>query len=245
MKIVHPYVYKPTHKETGEYYFGYRMGNEVPSNLDLGIKYKSSSKGIKDIGFENFNYEVIAEFIDIDHKRAGADAYCFEQITIKKHFDDPLCINKHYVDIESGKKHFRFVKHSQKSKDKISSSKRGIPRSEDTIRKMSESQKGRRLPEDIKEQMRLSRQSQEYKDKQSKSHTGKKHTKETKTKMAQASSGKTHSAETKLKISSGNKGRKHSEKTKEKLRGPKSEEHKQKMKDAWARRKAAVANKIP
>ena len=37
-----PYVYKLVHKETGEFYIGFRCANKVPANEDLGIKYFTS-----------------------------------------------------------------------------------------------------------------------------------------------------------------------------------------------------------
>lgn len=85
-----PYVYKLTHKETGEFYIGYRAANKVYSSNDLGCKYFSSSKKVKSIGFENFNIEIVAEFF------AWEDAYDFEQGLIKEHFKDPLCLNRNY-----------------------------------------------------------------------------------------------------------------------------------------------------
>lgn len=44
-----PYVYKLTHKETNQFYIGYRSANRVKSEFDLGFKYFSSSKIIKKI----------------------------------------------------------------------------------------------------------------------------------------------------------------------------------------------------
>ena len=57
-----PYVYVITHKETGQFYIGYRCNNKVPSSADLGIKYFTSSKKIKAIGFSSFNFIIVAEF---------------------------------------------------------------------------------------------------------------------------------------------------------------------------------------
>ena len=51
---IQPYVYMLTHRETGQFYIGYRSGNKVPARLDLGIYYKSSSNTVKRIGFDNF-----------------------------------------------------------------------------------------------------------------------------------------------------------------------------------------------
>lgn len=92
-----PYVYKLTHKETNQFYIGSRTTKylKLTSNLDI-IKYKSSSKYVKELGFENFNVEIIAEFFD------PKDAYDFEQELIFKNIEDPLCLNKvcHHKDIK-------------------------------------------------------------------------------------------------------------------------------------------------
>ena len=45
-----PYVYKITHKETNQFYIGFRCANKVQANLDLGFKYFTSSKAVKELG---------------------------------------------------------------------------------------------------------------------------------------------------------------------------------------------------
>lgn len=97
--IARPYTYKVTFT-SGEYYFGYRFANvkkNRPAHLDLGTYYKTSSKIIKERGFENCTFEVLSEF---DSK---FDAYWSEQRAIKNNKDDPLILNKHYIDPDSGK----------------------------------------------------------------------------------------------------------------------------------------------
>jgi len=84
----HPYVYKLVHKRTGQYYFGFRCSNRVPASDDLGIKYFTSSRTIKEIGFENFDRLVLAEFFD---KQA---AFEFETELIAEHISDVQCLNK-------------------------------------------------------------------------------------------------------------------------------------------------------
>lgn len=84
-----PYVYKLIHKETGQFYIGYRRANKVPSEVDI-LEYKSSSKKVKELGFENFNIEILVEFF------AWEDAYEFEQNLIKENFKDPLILNRNY-----------------------------------------------------------------------------------------------------------------------------------------------------
>lgn len=85
---IYPYVYKLIHKTTGQFYFGFRCANKFPSNEDLGSVYFSSSKTVEKIGFENFNYHVIAEFFD------KSDARAFERDLIHENFNDPLILNK-------------------------------------------------------------------------------------------------------------------------------------------------------
>lgn len=86
---IFPYVYKLTHKNTGQFYIGYRKSitQKLPSNEDI-MKYKSSSKLIKELGFPNFEVEIIAEFFD------GISAYDFEQELIYENFKNPLCLNR-------------------------------------------------------------------------------------------------------------------------------------------------------
>ena len=130
-----PYVYKLTHKETGQFYIGYRCANKVRSELDI-LRYKSSSKYVKELGFENFNIEIIAEFFNAE------DAYEFEQNLIKESFDNNLILNKSYFikgkfngigrnlsqeakdhlsKINSGENHYFYgKKHSIETRKKIS-----------------------------------------------------------------------------------------------------------------------------
>lgn len=96
-----PYVYKLIHKFTKQFYYGYREANKVPSYLDLGIIYFSSSDIIRDMGFANFEYEIIAEFY------LGEDAYDFENRRIEAEFNDPLCLNQ--VFSKDGKLRFRKI----------------------------------------------------------------------------------------------------------------------------------------
>lgn len=89
-----PYVYKLTHKTTGQFYFGYRMKNVKMGNqahLDLGIIYFSSSETVKSMGYENFNYEIVMTCQTAD------DAYDQENLLIAQHFTNPLCLNGTYA----------------------------------------------------------------------------------------------------------------------------------------------------
>ena len=145
-----PYVYKLTHKETNEFYIGVRYGNSYPAHLDLGIRYKSSSKVVKP-RFNEFNYEILAEF---DDKESAID---FEQKLIEDHWGDPLILNK-AIQVT---KTFRCKGHSEETKKKMSESKKGKPPnnkgkqlSEETKRKISEKASLYRHSEESKEKIR-------------------------------------------------------------------------------------------
>lgn len=92
------YVYYGVHKETGHFYFGSRIGPVVylsknrPSHIDFGKYYKTSSKEIKTLGFENFNWVILAEFF------ISEDAFYFENQLIREHKNDPLLLNKYFCD---------------------------------------------------------------------------------------------------------------------------------------------------
>lgn len=85
-----PYVYKITHKETGQFYIGSRYSKNIKHHSeDLGFKYFTSSKLVKQLGFENFKIEWIEEF------HTPELAYDWEQMMIYVNLKDPLCLNKH------------------------------------------------------------------------------------------------------------------------------------------------------
>lgn len=98
---VMPYVYLLVHRVTGQFYYGYREANTIPSHLDLP-KYKSSSKVVKAMGFENFDWFIIAEFF------RGEDAWDFEQSLIAEQFEHPLNLNGQHRHGRKGR--FKSVK---------------------------------------------------------------------------------------------------------------------------------------
>lgn len=110
---VSPYVYQLTHKTTGQFYIGYREVNKVPSDQDLGFFYWTSSKKIDELGFENFDFQIIAEFFD------GDSAWRQEQRIIEANIKNPLCLNGHFI--KDGNNKFSFVGkfHSDKNKAKM------------------------------------------------------------------------------------------------------------------------------
>jgi hypothetical protein len=87
MKI-YPYVYKCTHKITGQFYLGYREANVSlarTAEVDMPL-YKTSSKKIHD-KFHEYHWEIIAVMF------TGEYAYELEQLLIREEWDNPLCIN--------------------------------------------------------------------------------------------------------------------------------------------------------
>lgn len=135
--MILPYVYKITHRETGEFYIGFRSINKVRPEFDLGFKYFTSSKTVKQLGFENFNIEIIAEFFKKD------DAYLFEQELIKENFKNKKCLNKFYDD----KNKLRFRSYgriiSDNTRKKISNGNKGKSRTEEARKKYSISKSGK------------------------------------------------------------------------------------------------------
>jgi hypothetical protein len=86
-----PYVYLCTHKETGEFYYGYREHNvslSLTSTEDFP-SYRTSSK-IVNPNFDQYDWYIVAEFFD------GLDAFEFEQHLISENWGNPLMLNKQY-----------------------------------------------------------------------------------------------------------------------------------------------------
>lgn len=84
-----PYVYIVTSRISGKFYIGMRSANKVVAEQDLGIKYFTSSKYVRN-NFHEFDTKIIAYFAD------QLSAFQFENELIKEHWDDPLLLNKHY-----------------------------------------------------------------------------------------------------------------------------------------------------
>lgn len=139
-----PYVYKLVHKESGEFYIGYRSANKLPAHLDLP-QYQTSSKIVKEIGFNNFNWEIIAEFHNWEA------AYDFESELIRENINDPLCINGHYF--ESGSNRFVLKKHTTYAKNKISNSLKGKAKTAEHKDKLSKANSGKSLSDVTKSKM--------------------------------------------------------------------------------------------
>jgi len=72
-----PYVYRCVEKTTGRFYIGYRFKNTVSAKEDFGTHYFTSNPYVKE-NFENFNFEIIAEFPN------RKSAFAFETKLIKE-----------------------------------------------------------------------------------------------------------------------------------------------------------------
>lgn len=70
VKPVLPYVYRCIEKNTGRFYIGYRFKNAVPAHEDFGTHYFTSNDYVSK-NFDDFDWEIIAEFVD----RKSAFAY--------------------------------------------------------------------------------------------------------------------------------------------------------------------------
>lgn len=144
------YVYKMTHKTTGEFYIGVRWGNKVPPNEDLGVKYRTSSKIVKP-RFDEFYGEILVELGNHE------EAIDLEQTLIEEHWGNPLLLNK---AIQVSKK-FRCTAHSEETKAKMSASKKGKPPnnkgkkvSQDSIERMRKAHTGKVKSIESKDKMR-------------------------------------------------------------------------------------------
>lgn len=244
-----PYVYIGTHRETDQFYIGYRAINKIPSHLDLGTNYFTSSEVVKELGFENFNWIIIAEFFD------RLDAYKFEQELIYIHFNDHLNLNAFHD--KSGKFSMIGRKQTKKQKEKMSKKFTGVPKSEEHRKKIGEGNKGKIVSIETREKISENNGSKrpEVKAKISKANKGKKRTDEQKVQMSITS--QNMSKETKQKISetrigegNGMYGKHHTEEARLKIgiasknRKPDSDETRRKKSENSGSRRPEVREKL-
>ena len=189
-----PYVYRLDNPITGEIYIGYREANKLPSHEDLP-KYRTSSKYVEP-RFEEFNWTILAEFFN------GEDAYDFEQLSIHENWDNPLLLNR---NCNYGKKRWKTDDHlSEKTKLKMSATRKGVAKTAEHSAKISASLKG--IPKPPEHSVRMSEL-----------HKGKTISLEQKAKNSEAHKGKILTEETKMKIGAGNKGKVMSDESKIKM----------------------------
>ena len=137
-----PYAYICTHKETNQFYIGYREKNvklNIPSHLDLP-EYKTSSTTVRP-DWGNYTWTIVAEFFD------PSDAYTFEQQLIYDNWDNPLLLNGH---CNIGKNQFRCTPEGIEKSAAANRGKpawnKGIPRSAETKQKISDASMGKPGP---------------------------------------------------------------------------------------------------
>ncbi len=148
------YTYKVTNKITGQFYFGSRTNNIAKGRTpeeDIWKCYFTSSKTVKrlmeEYGIDSFDVEII--LTDEDYGK------CFweEQRLIYEHKDNPLRLNKAYVNPNTGEKvlttfnetdeekRIRAKKISQNKKGRFNSNGHyGMKHTDETRKKMKEAQ---------------------------------------------------------------------------------------------------------
>ena len=137
LNTIPAYVYKIRHIPSGQYYFGFRKAhikvNRTPEQ-DFLIYYYSSSKVIrsmiKEYGINQFDCSIIYQDTNSN------EAFWYEQDLIKRHWNDPLMINKQYRDRFSSKGVFLSKGHTTESKLKISKAHKGKIILKESIEKM-------------------------------------------------------------------------------------------------------------
>jgi hypothetical protein len=133
-----------THKETGQFYFGFSANKKqkLPSHLDLGSRYFTSSKYVKNLGFDNFSWIILAEFFDAEA------ALLLERELISTHWKNPLLLNK---NIGGEKWSTVGIECSDETKQKISKSNKGKILSEEHKAKLALASTGFKHSEETKE----------------------------------------------------------------------------------------------
>jgi uncharacterized protein YeaO (DUF488 family) len=140
-----PYIYRVENLVTGQFYYGARYIEKTTPELDLWLKYFTSSKDvkklIKEYGVQSFTNLILETHADADI------CYQKEQDFIKEYIDNPLCLNKQYT--MCGKKIFLCKGHTNETKEKMSIANKGKPAwnkgispSDNTRQKISLSGKG-------------------------------------------------------------------------------------------------------
>lgn len=177
-----PYVYKITNLVSGEFYFGSRYANvrhKRTAQDDLWNYYRSSSKvlkqSIENFGEHSFKAEIIFLNDDYINGENTFECYWFEQNLIKEHIKNPLCLNRHYVDKDTGndawcvagelktpehKERIGAAQRGQKRKPltpehlaKISAKLLGKKHSLESVERMKISQRARIISEETKAKM--------------------------------------------------------------------------------------------
>jgi len=139
---IYPYVYRIDHP-SGEFYIGYRCANQVPAGADIGYKYKTSTKHLS-YPFEEYSITILAEFFTATAK---TDALDFKQATIYEHWGNPFLVNKR-CNYNGQRFSTAGTTLSSATRQKMSTSRRGVPRSEETKAKIREANLGKSLSDE-------------------------------------------------------------------------------------------------
>ena len=142
--MTNAYVYKITNKINNTFYFGYRYRNQtlkINPVDDIWINYFTSSnrmkKEILKYGKHNFTAEIIFESVD------SLECWKQEQIVIKQHWGDTLLLNGKYHDPFSNKEYHRRINiTSEKTRLKMSASRKGKPKTLEHRQKIAKSNTG-------------------------------------------------------------------------------------------------------
>jgi hypothetical protein len=188
--MICPYVYKITNIITGKFYIGVRYGhikfNRLPKE-DIGIYYKSSSTYVRDAiakyGETAFVYEILYEYGNIDV------CYWYEQLLIRECAKNPRCMNRKYIDPDTGK---------------FGMCRFGRPSTDATKAKLRACNLGSMVSADTREKIRIKT-------------TGKKRSELTKARIRESAKGRTMSEEAKQHLSKLNTGKPVSDDTRRKL----------------------------
>jgi hypothetical protein len=122
------YTYFVRNKITNQFYYGSRGANvrhRVYPENDFWIRYFTSSSVInklrKEYGNDSFEYKILFQSENYE------ECYWYEQKLISENFNNPLSINKHYIDRSSGNTMFSMAgkTHSAETVEKISKSRIG------------------------------------------------------------------------------------------------------------------------
>jgi group I intron endonuclease len=209
--MVH-YVYLTTNLINGKQY----IGDHSTHNLDDG--YLGSGKlirrSLKKYGKENFKKEIL------EHCETKELAFNNQEKYINQY--NTLHPNGYNINPIGG-----FNKMDEKTRKKISKSRKGIKFTKEHIKKLSKSHKGISQTEESKKKISESLKGRST----STGMLGKEHSLETKQKMSESAKKRGISKETQKKML---EGRKNSTKIKGQKR---SEETKRKMREAWIKRK--------
>lgn len=152
--MIQTYVYKIVNKVTNQFYFGSRFQNVSKNRTpedDLWKHYFTSSKKVRELieeyGIDSFDVEIVFKHYDYEK------SFWEEQRLIFENKDNPLRLNKAYIDPATGTKINTIYLESSEDRDtriqNISKAKKGkfnsnghygLRHSEETKQKMRESQ---------------------------------------------------------------------------------------------------------